>query len=110
MALLAACSAASWAAKGVLLRDPLNPALPALAQAMTLPLTSVIVTIVLLKEDWIWAMPFWIFRRSFFFAPPLFAGGIPPPLLFLLLSPTDLTAWAFAGTGIGMSPLAAHGQ
>src|SRR2546426_10932338 len=42
-------SAATCAANGVLLRDPLNPTLPALAQDRTLPSVSVIVTIVLLK-------------------------------------------------------------
>jgi hypothetical protein len=80
---LAACSAASWAAKGVLFREPLNPTLPALAQAMTFPLTSVIVMIVLLKVDWIWTTPFWILRLSFFLAPELFTGGISPPYFFL---------------------------
>ena len=44
-----ACSAASRAAKGVLLRDPLNPADPALPQATVFPSVSVTVTIVLLK-------------------------------------------------------------
>jgi hypothetical protein len=82
MAFFAACSAASWAAKGVLLRDPLNPALPELAQAITFPLTSVMVTMVLLKVDWMWATPFWIFRRSFFLAPDGFPGDILPPDYF----------------------------
>jgi hypothetical protein len=107
IALLAACSAASWAAKGVLLRDPLNPTLPALAQVMTFPLTSVIVTIVLLKVDWIWATPFWIFRRSFFFAPELFTGDILPPLSLL---PAHLAPRSFTGAGIGVSALAARRQ
>src|SRR5579875_2423175 len=57
MALRAALSAASPAAKGVPLRDPLNPAVPALAQARTLPWGSVMVTIVLLNVDWMWALP-----------------------------------------------------
>src|SRR2546422_4031505 len=51
IALRAACSAAVWAAKGVLLREPLKPALPALAQATTLPILSAIVTIVLLNRS-----------------------------------------------------------
>src|SRR5262245_35093873 len=57
MALPAAFSAAVWAANGVLLREPLHPALPALAHATTLPTLSVRVTIVLLKVACTWAMP-----------------------------------------------------
>ena len=49
MARRAACSAAIWAAKGVDLREPLKPTLPADAHERTLPSWSVIVTIVLLK-------------------------------------------------------------
>jgi hypothetical protein len=44
-----ACSAAMRAANGVLLREPLNPADPALPQATVFPPGSVTVTIVLLK-------------------------------------------------------------
>src|SRR5438876_9290912 len=51
IALRAAASAASPAAKGVPLRDPLNPVAPALDQASTFPWGSVIVTIVLLNVD-----------------------------------------------------------
>src|SRR6476619_8016462 len=50
MARRAHCSAAIWAANGVDLRDPLNPTLPADAQARTLPSWSEIEMIVLLKE------------------------------------------------------------
>ena len=46
----AAASPASWAAKGVLLREPLKPVWPAVACATTFPLGSVRVTIVLLNE------------------------------------------------------------
>ena len=53
----AACSAASWAANGVDLRDPLNPTLPADAHESTLPSWSVIDTIVLLKELLMCATP-----------------------------------------------------
>ena len=53
----AARSAASWPAKGVDLRLPPMPTLPGVAQEITLPSTSVRVTIVLLKVDRIWAMP-----------------------------------------------------
>src|SRR5215831_1997049 len=45
----AACCAAIWPAKGVLLREPLKPLVPALAQHRASPLLSVIVTVVLLK-------------------------------------------------------------
>jgi hypothetical protein len=48
----AAASAAIWAAYGVLLREPLKPAEPALLEATTLPLGSVMVIRVLLKVDW----------------------------------------------------------
>ena len=51
IALCAASSAASCAANGVDLREPLKPARPADDQATTLPETSVIVTIVLLNVD-----------------------------------------------------------
>ena len=49
IALAAASPAATWAAKGVDLREPLNPRAPAEDQLMTLPETSVMVIIVLLK-------------------------------------------------------------
>ena len=45
----AACWAALWPANGVLLRDPLKPHVPALAQHRVSPCVSVIVTWVLLK-------------------------------------------------------------
>src|SRR6266487_3993670 len=66
----AACSAASCAANGVDLREPLNPTLPALAHDRVLPCRSVIVTIVLLNVDLMWACPcetfFFSRRRGFF--------------------------------------------
>jgi hypothetical protein len=49
MARRAAASAVTWAAYGVLLRDPLKPFEPALDQAITFPAGSVNVTIVLLN-------------------------------------------------------------
>src|SRR5687767_10520736 len=52
-----ACSAATWAAKGVDFREPLKPLLPHVAQARALPCRSVIVTMVLLKDAWMCAMP-----------------------------------------------------
>ena len=51
-ALTAAASAATWAAYGVDLRDPLNPLWPDDAHDITFPLVSAIVTIVLLNVDW----------------------------------------------------------
>src|SRR5690242_11285530 len=47
----AAASAASCAANGVLLREPLNPTLPELAHDKVLPWRSVNVMIVLLNDD-----------------------------------------------------------
>src|SRR5436305_3028572 len=57
MALRAQDSAASWAANGVDLREPLNPTLPADAHARTLPSMSLMDTIVLLNELLMWATP-----------------------------------------------------
>src|SRR5215471_20307872 len=65
MALCAASSAASWAANGVDLREPLNPFTPADDQATTFPETSVMVTIVLLNDAVMWAMPLWMFFLTF---------------------------------------------
>jgi hypothetical protein len=39
------------------LREPLKPCAPALAQASVPPAGSVIVMIVLLNVDWMWATP-----------------------------------------------------
>src|SRR3954468_21343145 len=50
-------SAATCAANGVDLREPLKPAWPDVAQASVLPWRSVIVTMVLLKDAWMCAMP-----------------------------------------------------
>src|SRR5205814_3103849 len=58
-------SAATCAANGVDLREPLKPALPEVAQASVLPWRSVIVTIVLLNEAWICAMPSATFFLTF---------------------------------------------
>src|SRR4029078_12522954 len=64
IARLAAPSADSAAAYGVLLREPLEPATPAEPQLMTAPLRSVIVMIVLLKVAWICTCPWGTFLRS----------------------------------------------
>src|SRR5262249_13675229 len=63
----AQASAATWAANGVLLREPLKPTLPALAHVTTLPSRSLIVMIVLLKLACTWATPFEPTLRSRFF-------------------------------------------
>src|SRR5919109_3320106 len=79
IALRAVASAVTWAAKGVLLREPLKPWLPALPQARILPWLSVSDTIVLLNVDWICACPtvtFFFSRRrvrtTFFFGMTYF--------------------------------------
>src|SRR5262245_33877098 len=57
MASRAVASAATCAANGVLLREPLKPALPALAQLIVFPSVSVMVMMVLLKLACTWATP-----------------------------------------------------
>ena len=64
MPLRAAESAVTWAAKGVLLREPLKPAEPAVSHAITLPCLSVRVTIVLLNDVLMWAFPTGTFFRA----------------------------------------------
>src|SRR6516164_7028431 len=59
----AAISAARWAAKGVLLRLPLNPTVPADEKQSVSPLVSVMVTMVLLNVDLMCATPRLTFRR-----------------------------------------------
>src|SRR5258705_7507168 len=71
-------SAATCAANGVLLREPLKPTFPALAQVTTLPSVSVIVTIVLLKLACTWATPVTGTLRSRFFAFFCSATRKPP--------------------------------
>src|SRR5687767_8844041 len=63
----AACCPAHWPAKGVDLRLPLKPLVPALAQQSVSPLVSVIVTVVLLKVARTWATATVTLRRTFFF-------------------------------------------
>src|SRR5437588_4967296 len=53
----AAVSAARWAAKGVLLRLPLKPTVPAEAKQSVSALVSVIVTTILLNVALMWAIP-----------------------------------------------------
>ena len=58
------CCAAHCPANGVLLRLPLKPHVPPLAQQRASPLVSVIVTVVLLKLALMKAMPTVTFRRA----------------------------------------------
>src|SRR5207247_8069350 len=64
IAFLAASSAATCAANGVDLREPLKPLLPDDAQAIVLPCASVIVIIVLLNDAFTCATPEAMFLRS----------------------------------------------
>src|SRR5262245_60962699 len=73
-AFLAAASAATCAAYGVDLREPLKPSAPAEDQAMVLPWSSVMVIIVLLKLAFTCATPELMFFRSRRFTRP--AGAV----------------------------------
>src|SRR5687767_8907829 len=110
-------SAATCAAKGVDLREPLKPAPPEVAQESALPWRSVMVMMVLLKEAWTWAMPsdttFFTFLRA------RVAAGLTMSVWFPrsgslgggggLGQPHGL-ARPLAGARVGASTLAAHGQ
>src|SRR5580698_8958813 len=85
IALRAASSAASWAANGVLLREPLKPREPALDQATVFPFTSVMVTTVLLNVDWMWAIPVEMFFLVFFLADLALAPPGPGGVLVLVV-------------------------
>src|SRR5216684_2058398 len=79
--MLAAFWAACWAANGVPFRDPRKPSEPELFQANTFPAWSAMVTIVLLNEAWMWAMPCGTCFRSFFlkvFFLPFLSGAAAP--------------------------------
>src|ERR1700682_1107114 len=67
IALRATASAAICAANGVDFFEPLNPRFPANAQAIVEPVLSVIVTIVLLNDEWMCATPEPTFLNSRFF-------------------------------------------
>src|SRR6202171_428263 len=64
IAFLPASSAATWAAYGVDLREPLKPFVPDDDQAIVLPCASVMVIIVLLNEALTCATPEVMFLRS----------------------------------------------
>src|SRR5215213_7467713 len=120
MARRAAASAASCAANGVDLREPLKPTWPEEAQEITAPVGSVIDTMVLLKVLLMCACPWATFlrslRRTFLTAvPPARAfGGIlyalldcfslPDRLLLLLLARLllagDRALRTLAGAGV----------
>src|SRR5439155_15431683 len=102
MASRAVASAATCAAKGVLLREPLKPALPALAQLITFPSVSVIVMIVLLKLACTWATPFVPTLRSRFL--PFFTSATIDLLARVRVHPARSTLLAC------LHLLAAHGH
>src|SRR5438128_5006390 len=68
IALAAASPAATWAANGVDLREPLKPRAPADDHDNTFPETSVMVMMVLLNVLWMKTIPVWTFFFVFFFA------------------------------------------
>src|SRR5947209_11808718 len=125
----AADSAASCAANGVDLREPLKPTPPDEAQLITAPVVSVIETIVLLNVDlmcaWPIAMFFFSLRRGLRPAP---AFGAAMSVRFsyevcvirggrrkALLAPGLLLAGhgalrALAGARVRLGALTAHGQ
>src|SRR4029450_5322106 len=77
--------AACVAANGVPFLDPLKPMPPALDHAITCPSASVMVTMVLLNDAWMWAKPWCTTRFSprflnvFFFLPAAFpVSGVAP--------------------------------
>lgn len=95
-----AASPAICAAKGVDLRDPLNPKAPALDHATAFPFSSVIVTMVLLNVEWTCATPRAIFLRALRFhvssllrSLPLFTSSYRPISFCLLLYELDLYAY-----------------
>src|SRR3954470_14118318 len=115
MPLRAAASAVTWAANGVDLREPLNPAEPADSQQTTLPSGSVIVTIVLLKEVLMWAIPYGTFFLTRRRARPLpfFGCGTSGTSLLrrrLLLAGDAHAPRALAGTRVGLRALPAGRQ
>src|SRR5204862_4193547 len=78
IAFWAASSAATWAANGVDLREPLNPLVPAEDQAIVLPWASVMVIMVLLNDAFTCATPEAMFLRSRRRTRPPAAPGAAP--------------------------------
>src|SRR6185437_11397149 len=100
-AFLPASSAATCAAYGVYLRDPLKPIMPALDQEIALPAVSVMVMIVLLKVAATWATPTATFFFSFLRArpAPFFSAAI---LLRHFLFAVDRFRRAFSRLRVGV--------
>src|SRR5499425_2177456 len=99
MALRAAFSAAVCAAKGVLLREPLKPTLPALAHETTFPILSVRVTMVLLKVACTCAMPTRTSLRSRLRPPFLGAAGALDSSFSAASSAMPWAPYFFGGAG-----------
>src|ERR671936_1689283 len=110
MPLRAHASAVTWAANGVDLREPLNPAEPADSHAITLPSLSVSETIVLLNDVLMWAWPIAMFLRTRRRVRPLvawrrggatyFAAFLPRPTVFfgpLRVRAFVFVRWPFTG-------------
>src|SRR5215471_4247291 len=109
--MFAAFDAACCAAKGVPLRDPRKPSDPELFHDRTFPFMSEMVTIVLLKDAWTYAIPCGTCLRSFFlkvFFLPFFSGAAPvPPAAagFAINSSLVVRCWSFNHSGIGQRPM-----
>src|SRR5499425_2292143 len=111
MPLRAAASAVTWAANGVDLREPLNPAEPADSQTITFPCGSVSDTIVLLNDVLMCAWPMAMFLRTRRRVRPLVAclrGGatyfafFPRPTVFF--GPLRVRAFVFVRWPLTGSP------
>src|SRR5262245_26249616 len=101
----AAASAVTWAANGVDLREPLNPAEPADSQTMTFPSGSVRATIVLLNDVLMCAWPIAMFLRTRRRARPLVAALLGGATLLRLLAPADGLLRTLARAGVRLRPL-----
>ena len=109
--------AALWAAKGVLLRDPLKPTQPAEPAQTVLPSKSVIVINVLLNDAFMCTIArttFFLTFRFVFFAITLFSYCVSIPnnrllaaFLHTLLARNSLT-WTLASASIALSTLASN--
>src|SRR5438876_7214571 len=105
----AAASAASCAANGVDLREPLNPTFPLEAHEIVFPIGSVIVTMVLLNVDWMCACACGMFFFSLRFA--FFGFAKLSPVLLLradLLGTRDRLLRTLARARVRVRALPAH--
>src|SRR2546428_12885211 len=103
IALAAASPAATCAANGVDLREPLKPRAPADDQERTFPLTSVMVMMVLLNVLWMKTMPVCTFFFDFFFALRSAAGAAAPA------APSGAAGFAAAAGAAGFCSSAMFG-